>query len=117
MARKSKRVGNTDINYKDLSEEEFIELTGIKPQDFEIMLLVLREAHNKNNIFTKKTNPLSVEAMLILTAEYLSGNDTLRGLSQKYNTYINYTSDIVRWVVATLGRNRLSTKLPVRRSA
>lgn len=109
-------MGRNNIKYQELPDEKLTELTGVKKQDFETMISVLTEAHKRNNIFIKKTNPLSIELMLILTAEYLRGNDTLMGLGQKYNTYPNYTCDIVRWVVSTLGRNRLSTKLPTRRA-
>lgn len=110
-------MSRKNIKYKELPDREFTELTGVKKQDFKTMLHVLQEAYDRNNIFASKANPIDVEAMLLLTIEYLSGKDTIIGLSQKYNIYISYASQAIKWVVSTLGRKRLSTKLPIKRRA
>lgn len=115
VGRISTKAGRTDASYKELSDEEFTETYKLKPADFEQMLTVLQEAISRNKLLTEKANGMSVDNMLLLTIEHLLRNYAIKDLGDKYGTHSTLTYKIIGWVVATLGRNRLSTKLPSRR--
>ena len=57
---------------KELPEEQFRRLTGVKRKTFEKMLEILREANQKKKARGGRKNKLSIENQLLMTLEYIS---------------------------------------------
>jgi hypothetical protein len=67
---------------KELSDEEFRRLTGVKKATFEKMLEILKEAERKQKTKGGKPNYLSMEDRLLMTLEYI----------REYRTYFHVAS-------------------------
>lgn len=112
-------MGISNINYRELSDEEFTEKFRVTPADFQGMLPVLHKAikFSRNKILLEKALEMPIEHMLLLTFEYLLGNHNIMDLGKRYNIYYNHAREVIDWVIYVLDRNGLSTKLPVRSKA
>lgn len=64
---------------KDLDDEKFRRLAGIKRITFNKMISILKEANQNKKIQGGRKNKLSIENMLLMTLEYL----------REYRTYFH----------------------------
>lgn len=55
---------------KNLADDEFRRLTGVKPPTFEAMVLILKEAELKKNRLGGKPNRLNIENRLLIAGIY-----------------------------------------------
>ena len=87
---------------KELVEEKFRRLTGIKRKTFDKMVLILKIADIKKKIKGGRKSKLSIENMLLMTLEYLREYRTYFHISQSYGVSESSAFKTVRWVEDTL---------------
>jgi len=73
-----------DSNVKDLTEEQFSRLRGVKRSTFDKMVSIVREKHEEKKMKGGRKNKLSVESMLLMSLEYLREYRTYFHISQSY---------------------------------
>ena len=87
---------------KELPEEQFRRLTGVKRKTFEKMLEILREANQKKKARGGRKNKLSIENQLLMTLEYIREYRTYFHISKSYSVSESTAYKTVRWIEDTL---------------
>ena len=87
---------------KELDDERFGRLTGVKRSTFEMMLKILVEADQIKKSKGGRKNKLSIEEQLLITLEYIREYRTYFHISQSYNTSESAAYKTIKWVEETL---------------
>lgn len=87
---------------KDLTEENFRRLTGIKKETFNKMIVILEQAQKIKKAKGGRKNKLSIEDQLLLTLGYLREYRTLFHVGQSFGVSESSAFQTVRWVENTL---------------
>ena len=83
---------------KELDDEKFRRLAGIKRTTFNKMVLILEQSSKEKKINGGRKNKLSIENMLLMTLEYR----TYFHISQSYDVSESTAYKTVRWIEDTL---------------
>ena len=87
---------------KDLSEEQFRRLTGVKKATLKRMLAILREADEKKKAKGGRKSKLSVEDRLLMALEYIREYRTYFHIATNYGISESVAYKIIRWIEDTL---------------
>ena len=87
---------------KELDDERFRRLTGVKRSTFEMMFKILVEADQIKKAKGGRKNKLSIEDQLLITLEYIREYRTYFHISQSYNTSESAAYKTIKWVEDTL---------------
>lgn len=87
---------------KELGDEKFRRLAGIKRTTFDKMVLILEQASKDKKINGGRKNKLSIENMLLMTLEYIREYRTYFHISQSYDISESTAYKTVRWIEDTL---------------
>ena len=87
---------------KNLGEEKFRRLTGIKRSMFDKMVGILEESIKSRKVNSGRKKKLSLENSLLMTLEYMREYRTYFHVSQSYGISESSTYKTVRWVEDTL---------------
>jgi hypothetical protein len=87
---------------KELDDERFRRLTGVKRSTFAMMLKVLTEADKLKKAKGGRKNKLSIEDQLLITLEYIREYRTYFHISQSYNISESATYKTIKWIEDTL---------------
>jgi hypothetical protein len=87
---------------KELSEEQFRRLTGVKKATFKKMLGILREADEKKKAKGGRKSKLSVEDQLLMALEYIREYRTYFHTATNYGISESVAFKIIRWIEDTL---------------
>lgn len=90
---------------KDLKAEDFRRLTGVKPETFEKMVQILKEAEERKKAFGGKPNLLSMEDRLLMALEYIREYRTYFHVSRSYGVSESTCFRTIRWIEDTLVRH------------
>ena len=89
-------------NVRDLREEEFRRMTGVKHPTFNKMVEILKEAEACKKKQGGKPNILSMEDRLLMTLEYLREYRTYFHIAQNYGVGESVCYRNIRWIEDTL---------------
>ncbi|VHO05021.1 hypothetical protein RHT_01588 [Candidatus Rhabdochlamydia sp. T3358] len=92
---------------KDLDNEKFRRLTGVKRSTFDQMISILLESHKTKKARGGRSNKLRIEDMLLMSLEYLREYRTYFHISQSYNVSESTAYKTIRWVEDTLIKHPL----------
>ena len=92
---------------KDLDNEKFRRLTGVKRSTFDQMISILLESHKAKKARGGRSNKLRIEDMLLMSLEYLREYRTYFHISQSYNVSESTAYKTIRWVEDTLIKHPL----------
>lgn len=101
-------------NIRDLNDEKFRRLTGVKRITFEKMVDILKEFHQGKRLKGGRNSKLSMEDMLLMTLEYLREYRTYFHISKSYGISESSTYKAIKWVEDTLIKHPMFA-LPGRR--
>lgn len=87
---------------KELDDEKFRRLAGVKRTTFDKMVLILEQANKDKKVYGGRKNKLSVENMLLMTLEYIREYRTYFHISQSYGVSESTAYKTVRWIEDTL---------------
>ena len=87
---------------KELDDERFRRLTGVKRSTFEMMIKILIEADKLKKSKGGRKNKLSIEDQLLITLEYIREYRTYFHISQSYNISESAAYKTIKWVEDTL---------------
>jgi hypothetical protein len=87
---------------KDLAEEKFRRLTGVKRTTFEKMIGILSEADQVKKAKGGGKNKLSLEDRLLMTLEYIREDRTHFHVSQSYGVSESTSYETIKWIENTL---------------
>ena len=87
---------------KNLDDEKFRRLTGVKRTTFLKMTLILEQSSKDKKINGGRKNKLSTENMLLMALEYIREYRTYFHVSQSYGVSESTAYKTVRWVEDTL---------------
>lgn len=87
---------------KELLEEPFRRLTGVKRTTFKKMLGILRGADEKKKAKGGRKSKLSVEDQLLMALEYIREYRTYFHIATNYGISESVAFKIIRWVEDTL---------------
>ena len=87
---------------KELNEEKFRRLTGVKRTTFERMVRILEQDIKDRKTKKGRKKKLSIEDMLLMTLEYIREYRTYFHISQSYSVSESSAYKTVRWVEDTL---------------
>lgn len=87
---------------RNLLDEQFRRLTGVKRQTFEKMLKILEEDDRNKKIKGGRKNKLSLENQLLMALEYIREYRTYFHISKSYGVSESTAYKTVRWVEDTL---------------
>lgn len=87
---------------RNLSDESFRRLTGIKRQTFEKIVKILVEDDRNKKIKGGRKNKLSLENQLLMALEYIREYRTYFHISKSYGVSESTAYKTVRWVEDTL---------------
>ena len=87
---------------KELDDEKFRRLAGVKRTTFGRMVLILEQSNKDKKIHGGRKNKLSVENMLLMTLEYIREYRTYFHISQSYGVSESTAYKTVRWIEDTL---------------
>ena len=93
-------------NIKNLREEDFKRLTGVKRQTFNKMVEILKEAEKIKKKQGGKPNKLSIEDMLLMTLEYLREYRTYYHIATSRGLNESTAIRIVSWIENTLIKSK-----------
>ena len=91
-----------DKQIKELEEEKFRRLTGVKRTTFEKMIGILNEADTKKKVRGGRKNKLSLEDRLLMALEYIREYRTYFHVSQSYGVSESTAYDTIKWIEETL---------------
>jgi len=87
---------------KELEEEKFRRLTGVKRTTFDKMVGILKQAIKDRATNKGRKKKLSIENMLLMTLEYIREYRTYFHISQSYSVSESNAYKTVKWVENTL---------------
>ena len=87
---------------RNLPDESFRRLTGIKRQTFEKMIKILAQDDKNKKIKGGRKNKLSLENQLLMALEYIREYRTYFHISKSYGVSESTAYKTVRWVEDTL---------------
>lgn len=87
---------------KELDDEKFRRLTGVKRSTFDKMLCILSDAIKSRRTAKGRKKKLSIEDMLLMSLEYIREYRTYFHVSQSYGLSESSTYKTVKWVEDTL---------------
>lgn len=87
---------------KDLDDEKFRRLAGVKRTTFDRMILILEQSNKDKKIHGGRKNKLNIENMLLMTLEYIREYRTYFHISQSYGVSESTAYKTVRWIEDTL---------------
>ena len=87
---------------KELGEEKFRRLTGVKRPTFDKMIDILGEADKKKKVRGGRKNKLSLEDRLLMSLEYIREYRTYFHVSQSYGVSESTAYDTIKWIEETL---------------
>lgn len=87
---------------KDLEDEKFRRLTGIKRAIFNKMILILKEANKYKKIKGGRKNKLSLENILLMTLEYIREYRTYFHISKSFGISESSVYKNIKWVEEVL---------------
>jgi len=87
---------------KDLDDEKFRRLTGVKRPTFDKMVGILNDSIKNRKVNSGRKKKLSIENSLLMTLEYIREYRTYFHVSQSYGVSESSTYKTVRWVENTL---------------
>jgi hypothetical protein len=87
---------------KELDEEKFRRLTGVKRTTFDRMIGILEKAVKDRETNKGRKKKLSIENMLLMTLEYIREYRTYFHISQSYSVSESNAYKTVKWVEDTL---------------
>jgi len=87
---------------KNLSDEQFRRLTGVKRGTFDKMIQILEEADNKKKRKGGRKNKLSIENQLLMALEYIREYRTYFHVSQSYGISESSCYKGIKWIEDTL---------------
>ena len=87
---------------KELDEEKFLRLTGVKRTTFDKMIGILEQAVKDRVTSKGRKKKLSIENMLLMTLEYIREYRTYFHISQSYSISESNAYKTVKWVEDTL---------------
>lgn len=87
---------------KNLDDEKFRRLTGVKRLTFDKMVGILEQSIKDRKVNSGRKKKLSLENSLLMTLEYIREYRTYFHVSQSYGVSESSTYKTVRWVEATL---------------
>jgi len=91
---------------KELDNEKFRRLTGVKRFTFDKMVCILTDAIKSRRTRKGRKKKLSVEDMLLMTLEYIREYRTYFHVSQSYGISESSTYKTVKWVEDTLIKHK-----------
>jgi predicted DNA-binding transcriptional regulator AlpA len=89
-------------NIKELEDEKFRRLTGVKKDTFYKMINILNDADRKKKTKGGRKNKLSMEDRLLMTLEYIREYRTYFHVSQSYGLSESTTYEAIKWIENTL---------------
>ncbi len=92
---------------KDLDNEKFRRLTGVKRSTFDQMISILEISHKTKKARGGRVNKLRIEDMLLMTLEYLREYRTYFHISQSYTVSESTAYKTIKWVEDTLIKHPL----------
>jgi hypothetical protein len=87
---------------KELDDEKFRRLAGVKRTTFDKMVLILEQSSKNKKINGGRKNKLSIQNMLLMTLEYIREYRTYFHISQSYGVSESTAYKTVRWIEDTL---------------
>lgn len=87
---------------KELDDEKFRRLTGVKRPTFDKMVGILDQSIKRRKTNSGRKRKLSLENSLLMTLEYIREYRTYFHISQSYGVSESNTYKTVRWVEETL---------------
>ena len=87
---------------KELDDEKFRRLTGVKRPTFDKMVGILDQSIKRRKTTSGRKRKLSLENSLLMTLEYIREYRTYFHISQSYGVSESNTYKTVRWVEETL---------------
>lgn len=87
---------------KELDDEKFRRLTGVKRSTFQKMVDILNESIKNRKINSGRKKKLSIENSLLMTLEYIREYRTYFHVSQSYGISESSTYKTVKWIEDTL---------------
>jgi hypothetical protein len=87
---------------KQLEEEKFRRLTGVKRGTFNKMVSILLEADIKKKARGGRKSKLSIEDRLLMALEYIREYRTYFHVSQSYGVSESTAYDTIKWIEDTL---------------
>lgn len=91
---------------KNLKEEEFRRLTGVKKTTFEKMIEILKEAQKQKNARGGKPNRLTMEDRLLMALEYLREYRTYFHVAKSYGISESACYRNIKWIEEVLIKHR-----------
>ena len=101
---------------KDLKDEEFRRLTGVKRGTFTAMVALLKEAKALQKARGGKPNGVSIEDQLLMTLGYWREYRTYFHIGQSYGKSESQAYRIIKWCEDTLAKSEVF-RLPGRKAA
>lgn len=90
---------------KELSDEKFRRLTGVKKVTFQKMLDILKEADGKKKSQGGRKNKLYLEDQLLMALEYIREYRTYFHVSQSYGVSESTAYKTIKWIEDVLIKN------------
>lgn len=87
---------------KNLDDEKFRRLTGVKRSTFDKMVGILEQSIKSRTVNSGRKKKLSLENSLLMTLEYIREYRTYFHVSQSYGISESSTYKTVKWVEDTL---------------
>lgn len=100
---------------RQLSEEEFRRLTGVKKHTFNEMVGVLKSARKEKLSKGGRGPKLKIEVILLMSLEYLREYRTYFHISKSYGICESYAYKLIRWTEDTLIKSKIFS-LPGRKA-
>jgi DDE superfamily endonuclease len=83
---------------KEISEEKFRRLTGVKQVTFQKMVDILKEADGEKKSRGGRKNKLSLEDQLLMALEYIREHRTYFHVSQSYAVSESTAYKTIKWI-------------------
>ena len=92
---------------KELKEEKFRRLTGIRKRTFEKMQEILKEADKAKRVKGGRRSKLSMEDMILMTLEYWRENRTYFHTAQSYGVSESSAYKNIKWIENVLIKSKV----------
>ncbi len=100
---------------KDLEDEKFRRLTGVKRTTFEKMVSILTDADLKKKAKGGRRNKLTIEDQLLMALEYIREYRTYFHIAKSYGVSESSSYKTIKWIEDTLIKDPLFS-LPGRKA-